>query len=180
LTSRRTDDYDVIGGIEFPTYPEQIDHRWHPRYEHTIIDPNSGELIEVVVHNDNRKSIDLPTAWKDYDPKSRRNPELGSRLQPLSKAAKQEILDSAVSREDFHDYDRIHNQYGAGFWGCLCELRFITGTDCIQHLEKDADGEYGITKNTPNNRTGRGTSTSRLEAIWVRSHGKDSMQAWEI
>lgn len=57
----------------------------------------------------------------------------------LTYKEKEEIIKTATSREDFHDIDKIVDKPRCGT--CLCELRFVTGLKCLQHLRKGQDGK---------------------------------------
>jgi hypothetical protein len=106
----------------FNVYPEQLHAAWYnilddgvPR--RTLLDAQDQEDWNGVVPVSTRTGIPL-------------------NLKPLNNQKLQEIVATANSREDFHNYNTI---MGAPKWGhCLCELRFITGADCIQYLCKGA------------------------------------------
>ena len=57
----------------------------------------------------------------------------------LTKSQKDKIVESAISRKDFYDVDKITSspKYGT----CLCELRFVTGVECLKFLTKGPTGE---------------------------------------
>jgi hypothetical protein len=128
-----------VGGREFRAYPEQIHDRWAPQW-------STGTGENKKTYNEDRDSVELPASWNGIAPPSRRNPGLHCRIRPLSDNIKKDILATATSREDFHDYDKIHAEGN----DCLCELRIITGKDCEKHLKKD--GKTGQTENLGSNR----------------------------
>jgi hypothetical protein len=50
------------------------------------------------------------------------------------------LLDNPQNKEDFHNYDYIDGRQGQ--WGrCRCELRIITGKECLPHFKADAEGK---------------------------------------
>jgi hypothetical protein len=125
-------------------YPGLKDDRWTPAYSV----PTVGSFNQSRTPSDPGK---LPTDWHGYDPKFRRA-ELQCFVGKLDDDTKRAIISNAASREDFHDYDKIHNPTADGWVGfnCLCELRFITGSHCLKnHLIKGEDGNTVATPGNP-------------------------------
>jgi hypothetical protein len=117
-----------VGAEQFNAYPEQLHAAWQPA--------NRSELPDTK----------LPSNWRGFNPRSRRA-EHKYFTTALTDTKIQEVLDTATSREDFHDYDLIHNHEKFP-QGCLCELRFISGQECAQkHLVKGPDGKTMPTGN---------------------------------
>jgi hypothetical protein len=75
-----------------------------------------------------------PEHWKDMIPAVQRH-MIGVSRSGIDMAERIAIADNATSREDFHDY-AWHISEIADWGACLCELRIITGEDCLKHLEK--------------------------------------------
>jgi hypothetical protein len=107
-------------------------------------------MVDNEFINENRKVLypsTYPESWNGHVIVSRRS-EIPLGVPPLIDEAKREIVNTATTREHFHDHDAIFNMHRAGPT-CLCELRIITGQLCEPHLVK---GEDGKTVETPSNR----------------------------
>lgn len=92
------------------------------------------------IYNINRKlpsKEDLEDAWDGENPNYFRT-ELPILPPALSEEDKRKILATAESREDFHDYKKMHDVKN---FGCLCELQIASGKACEKHLGKGLDGK---------------------------------------
>lgn len=56
-------------------------------------------------------------------------------LQEITQDQLNDIVANAQSREEFHDCN-WHASEDGGWAVCLCEIRIITGTECIRHLSE--------------------------------------------
>jgi hypothetical protein len=120
-------------------YPEQFDTLWQES------NPSRADPLEVPedwpVWDDPRDPTHANRpAWdKPFFPVKSERTNLPLHQKPLSKEDVDRIIANATSREDFHDYN-WQQSADAGYGSCLCEVRIISGSDCVKHLEK---GELG-------------------------------------
>lgn len=60
--------------------------------------------------------------------------------------ARIEVAENATCLEDFHNYDHIDRP---GYWGrCRCQLRIVTGSECLHHFECNEEGETPSSANS--------------------------------
>jgi hypothetical protein len=112
-------------------YLEYIHRRWLQTFSVAGTWQNEDRALEEKPHWPKQGN------WAVKDLLSRRT-GWNLRVRPLAQAEVEKIANDPKSREDFHDYNLIMNEYNVGT--CLCELRIVSGQDCAEYLMKDAEG----------------------------------------
>ncbi|KAK7178365.1 hypothetical protein PSPO01_15587 [Paraphaeosphaeria sporulosa] len=112
-----------VGGY-WDVYPEQLHEKWYEYWE--------ANRVRNIVPSP-------PENWQSLLASFRFGSRLPFPRPALTKDQKDMIVESAMSREDFLDVDKIIAR--PGYVTCLCELRFVTGASCLKHLTKGSNGE---------------------------------------
>ncbi|KAK7178469.1 hypothetical protein PSPO01_15488 [Paraphaeosphaeria sporulosa] len=112
-----------VGG-HWDVYPEQLHEKWYEYWE-------ANRVKETVPTP--------PDDWQGLLTSFRFGSRVPFPRPALTKDQKDKIIEAAMSREDFHDVDKIIAKPGYGT--CLCELRFVTGARCLKYLTKGSNGE---------------------------------------
>lgn len=121
--------YGKHDGGYWAIYPEKVHDKWLEYYTRITYE---GAQLEAI-------PASWTGLWKRPLTSFRFESTIPFPRPKLTSAEKDHIVETATSREHFHDIDKIVNAPGYGT--CLCELRFITGTQCLQHLRKGPDGK---------------------------------------
>jgi hypothetical protein len=101
--------------------------------------PSYPDAVSMVYRQSVYIQEELPPFCKGMTIQSLRT-DIALPRKAIGKEAMYKLMDNPQIKEDFHNYDYIDGYQGQ--WGrCLCELRIITGKECLPHFEANAEGK---------------------------------------